>query len=333
MAKVRVGLIGCGGMAQTHAARFQSNRDRMELAYAVDVNREAAQAVADLSPGCRVETEWRRIINEVDAAFLVLPHHLHLPASLDFLNAGKHVLVEKPLGRTEAECLQMIEAAERNQRVLMVGYIMRYHPLVLKLKEIVDAKIYGEAFNFSIWTEQYTHFPEGHWTTSKELMRSGQFVSHGCHYIDILLWFLGKPIRGMHLGTRKGTPWMEGEGTSNCIIEFEEGVTAYHYGTWGSKRQNSHYLFQIDCTGAVLQLRFGENRLVAMTPQGEHVCFEYSGEKATYHEVSHFLDCVETGRKPFTDAVSSLQGLRVIWKMYEAERTHTLADLCGMGLH
>ena len=160
MSKTRVGIIGCGGMARSHASRFSMISDQVEITATVDVARARASGgrpVARRGDGFRGLPE---ILDKVDAVLLVLPHHLHHPVTLECLAAGKHVLVEKPMANSEQECLEMIEAAKRADRVLMVAYCMRFHPLVVKMKELIDAKTYGDVFQLSIWTEQLTRYPE-----------------------------------------------------------------------------------------------------------------------------------------------------------------------------
>jgi predicted dehydrogenase len=238
----------------------------------------------------------------------------------------------------------MIEAAKRNQRVLMVAYCMRFHPLVVKMKELLDRKAYGEVFQLSIWTEQLTKYPPDHWASSAKTLGGGQLFSHGCHYIDLLLWMLGKPVWGTHFGTNTGTPWMEKEGTSNVTIEFEGGIMGYHMGTWGARGTRLKYSFHAHCTDGMLEAAFGQGQLILHSKsakhdpskpaaaQNEEVLLEAPHAKPTEVEMAHFIDCIHTGRKPLTDAVGSLEGLQVIWKLYEAEEKRQLADLRGMGL-
>lgn len=345
MSKTRVGIIGCGGMARSHASRFSMILDQVEITATVDVVRERAQAVADLLPGeVTVSEDYREILDKVDAVLLVLPHHLHHPVTLECLAAGKHVLVEKPMANSEQECLEMIEAAKRADRVLMVAYCMRFHPLVVKMKELIDAKTYGDVFQLSIWTEQLTRYPEDHWASSAKTLGGGQLFSHGCHYIDLLLWMLGKPVWGTHFGTNTGTPWMEREGTSNVTIEFEGGVMGYHMGTWGARGSRLKYSFHAHCTEGMIEADISHGRLIAHSKsvihdpanhdaaQAEEVLLEIPHAKPTEVEMAHFIECIRTGKKPLTDPVSSLEGLQVIWKLYEAEEKKTLADLRGMGL-
>jgi predicted dehydrogenase len=280
----------------------------------------------------------------VDAVLLVLPHHLHHPVTLECLKAGKHVLVEKPMANSEKECLEMIEAAKRYQRVLMTAYCMRFHPLVVKMKELIDKKVYGDVFQFSIWTEQLTKYAPDHWASSAKTLGGGQLFSHGCHYIDLLLWFLGKPLWGTHFGTNFGTPWMEREGTSNVTIEFEGGVMGYHMGTWGARGSRLKYSFHAHCTEGMIEAAISEGKLIAHSKtvkhdpgnwnaeQAQEVLMDVKHAKPTEVEMAHFVECIRTGKAPLTDPVGSLEGLQVIWKLYEAEEKRQLADLRDLGL-
>jgi predicted dehydrogenase len=248
------------------------------------------------------------------------------------------------MANCEQECREMIRTARDRDRVLMVAYCMRFHPLVLKMKELIDSKEYGEVFQMSIWTEQYTRYAPDHWASSAKTLGGGQLFSHGCHYIDLLLWFLGKPVSGTHFGTNTGTPWMEREGTSNVVIEFEGGVMGYHMGTWGARGTRLRYSFHAHCTGGMIEAAITEGKLIVHSradkhdpskikaQQTEEVILDVKHAKPTEVEMSHFIDCIHTGKKPLTDPVGSLEGLQVIWKLYEAEEQRKLADLRGMGL-
>lgn len=343
--KLRIGIVGCGGMAKAHAGRFEKILDQVQVTTTVDVDRERAQAVADhLGGDVKVLTDYREALDHVDAMLLVLPHHLHHEATIECLNAGKHVLLEKPMANTEAQCLEMIAAAERNDRVLMIAYCMRFHPLVTRFQELLEKKTYGEVFQVSIWTEQLTRRDPGNWMCRADQVGGGQLFSHGCHYIDIMLSILGRPTWGSHIGTNLGTPWMEREGTSNVSIAFENGALGYHFGTWGARGTRLRYSFHAHCEAGMLEADISDGKLIfhggadkhvpgqAKASQKETLLFEAKHAKPTEEEMSHFVDCVRNGTKPLTDPASSLEGLRVIWKLYEAEDNHQLADLRDVGV-
>ncbi len=344
--KHKIALIGCGGMAKAHAGRFEELQDRLEVTAVVDIDIERAKAVAELLPNDPVvSTDHRDAFPVCDAALLVLPHHLHCEYTLSFLNAGKHVLAEKPLGNSEDECRQMIEAARRNNRTLMVAYCMRFHPLVIKMKELIHCEAYGKTFQLSIWTEQHTERDPSNWMCRANMVGGGQLFSHGCHYIDLMLWMMGRPVIGSHIGTNLGTPWMEREGTSNVSIMFENGACGYHFGTWGARGTKLGYAFHAHCEEGMLEIDYAKGQLLLHSKLEKHIPGETEGggrtkvlleapaAKSTTIEMAHFLDCIENGTVPLTDAESSLEGLKVIWELYKAEDRKQLADLNGIIKH
>ena len=332
MTNTRLGLIGCGGMGEQHTSRFARLGDRMTVAAAAEIDPQRQAVVARYLPQAKLVRDYHELLDDVDAVLIALPHHLHHQTTLDCLAAGKHVLLEKPMANSEQQCLELIAAEKRSGRTLMIAYCMRFHPLVTRMQQLLTDKKYGECFQVSIWTEQYTDAPTGHWFRSAEKLGGGQFFSHGCHYIDILLWFLGRPQRGVHMGTNFCTPWMEREGTSNAIIEFEGGRLGYHFGTWGARGTRLRYSFHAHCEQGMLEAAISDERLYFHHETDVETLMTCENVKHTDIELAHFLDCVETGRKPFTSAEDSLQGLRVIWRLYEAEENRTVADLRGLGL-
>lgn len=334
MSKVKLALIGCGGISKTHVSRFDKSLDRLDVVGAVDTRIEKARGVADIIPGCKAATNYRDILDDVDAVLLALPHHLHRDIAVDCLEAGKHVLVEKPLANTRRECEDMISAAAASSKVLMVAYCMRFHPFLTKIKELLDEGTYGEVFQVSIWTEQHTCFKKGDpntfglWASDARKLGGGQLFSHGCHYIDLLLWYLGKPVSGFHMGSNKCTEWMEMEGTSNVTLMFENGAMGYHFGTWGAKGSRLGYSFHLHCRDAMIEADISNGKLYVH--KGRRDCellMENPHVKPMEQEMAHFLDCIETGQTPITNAAESLKGLDVIWRLYDAERKGVIADL------
>ena len=333
MARVKLALIGCGGMSATHLRRFHLLSDRLRLVAAVDVDETKAHQVQEHLPGVMVATDYRSVLDQVDAVLIVLPHHLHHAVAKHCLEAGKHVLLEKPMANSEAECLDLIASAARHDRILMIAYCMRFHPVVAAMKNELDQKSFGEVFQVSIWTEQMTRYPPGHWGHRAATLGGGQLFSHGCHYIDILLWYLGEPVSGTHLGTNTGTPWMEREGTSNVTMRFAGNRLGYHFGTWGARGTRLRYAIHAHCSEGMIEADITRHRLLAHVGGERKLLMESeAGGKHTENEMAHFIDCIDRRQTPLTDGTASLQSLRVIWKLYEAEQRGVVADLRGLGL-
>jgi len=335
---IRLGMIGCGNMGGAHRRALQQLAGRATVTAAVDLIEDRARATARELGASVVATDYRQALDHMDAAIVALPHHLHHAVGMDLLQSGKHVLMEKPLANSEGQCLDLIAAARRHNLTLMVAYCMRFHPLLQEMEALIKSKQYGETFQLSIWTEQHTQGEPGSWMHRVETLGGGQLFSHGCHYIDILLAWMGEPVEGTHMGTNLGTPWMEAEGTSNVAIKFANGALGYHFGTWGARGTRLRYSFHAHCEQAMLEAQVSEGRLIlhrgaAEDAAGrEQLLLQTEPGKHVERELAHFVDCVETGATPRTDGPHSLQSLRVIWRLYEAEKQGIVADLRGLGM-
>ncbi len=331
MEKLKLAILGCGGMASSHQRSFSALEDVIEVTGCCDIVPERAKTLAEALGAAHYSTEYHDLLPYCDAVLIVLPHHRHHPVGMECLRAGKHVLCEKPLCNTEAECVELTEFAKRQGLTLMTAYPVRYLPIYNYLKRCIDDKRYGEVFNISIWTEQLTMTNE--WSRTAAMLGGGQLFSHGCHYIDVLLWYLGEPVKGAHIGTKKCTPWMDREGTSNVALEFADGTLAYHFGTWGAKGSHHRYCVQAHFEECMIELNVSDG-LVYEYRWGEEpkLLAQYEVGKNTNFEIRHFADCVRTGQEPETDGFDSLQGLRVIWRLYEAEQNGVVADLRGLSI-
>ena len=338
MKKIRLGLIGCGGMMKTHANAVDACTEALSITAVCDIIRERAEEVATVLDNPYITTDYRQMLDHVDAVLIALPHDLHFECGMFFANHQKHVLMEKPLCNSEEECLRLIETCEKNGVTLMCAYPVRYWPGIVKLKELIDSGEYGKVIMMSVWTEQLTRYDDYHWAHTARL-GGGQLFSHGCHYIDLLLWFLGQPVSGTHTGTNTGTEWLLREGTSAVTMKFENGAVAYHGATWGARGTRLGYDFQIQTEKGLLDYEHGKGTITYYSRSDVHTPGEAprntveviwdqgDGRKATQHEINHFVDCVLNGKTPLTSGPSALRSLRVIWRLYEAERTGTVADL------
>lgn len=149
---IRMALIGCGNMGGSHRRALELLRGRARLMAAVDPDLNRAGAAAQ-TLGCdTVASEYSQVLDDIDAAIVAVPHHLHYPIGMDLLRAGKHVLMEKPMANTETQCLDLIRTAKDAGVTFMVAYCMRFHPLVVEMERLIKAKTYGEVFQLSIWT-------------------------------------------------------------------------------------------------------------------------------------------------------------------------------------
>lgn len=357
---IRMALVGCGTMAGAYLSGLRDLAPRIGFSAFIDIDVERARRASAQAPGVPgvtpvISDDHRHAIAAVDAVVIALPHDLHYAVAGDFLRAGKHVLLEKPLALNEAQCLDLIRTADASKRVLSVGYVMRHDPLWTRMGEYIRNAAFGHAFQVSIWTEQYTDTSRGAWIGDRRRLGGGQLFSHGCHYIDLLLHWMGNPVSGTHVGTNLGTPWMQMEGTSNVSIAFESGALGYHMGTWGARGSKLRYSVHAHCEEGMLELDHAAGTITlhrdasggdlpalkaalasGATAAGPNATVLYrssaDGGKATNAEVIELVDCIETGKPPSVGPRAALQSLRVIWRLYDAEQRGIVANLRGTGL-
>ena len=321
----RLGIIGCGEIIN-HYNGFSSPTLRsagLQITSLIDINLDHAKKVSKSIPSAIVSTTIdERVLSLTDAFLIAAPNHLHHHYGKICLEAGKHVLMEKPLAMTKAESDELI--------TLMVALCMRFHPLMKQFKNVLDEQRCGELFQLSIWTEQHTEFSQNQWHTQQQTSGGGQLFSHGCHYIDLLMWIMGDPVAGFFLGTNKGTPWMEKEGTTNVCLKFADNALGYYFGTWGARGTRNDDLMQAHGSNGMLEADFKKSTIKMYSKGNEQDIKQfytgYTKETTLFSEpieitdmyqdeVFHFVDCINKGLLPLTNASTALKSMEVIWRL------------------
>ena len=185
-----VAIVGCGLIGQKRARTL----GKTALVACADVQRDRAEALAGTAAGASATENWRSAIDRPDVGIvLVSTTNDSLAEVTRFaLEAGKHVLVEKPAGRTPAEIDPLIEAASRNKRLARVGFNHRYHPALRKARELVASRAIGDLM---FVRGRYGHGGrlgyDKEWRADPAIAGGGELIDQGVHLIDLARWFLG----------------------------------------------------------------------------------------------------------------------------------------------
>jgi predicted dehydrogenase len=328
MAVHRVGLIGCGWVAPFHVAGLSKLDSRVRVVWAADPDKERARRIAEQA-GASALTDYRDGLRDIDCAFVLVPHHLHLPITLHCLNAGCHVLLEKPMARTVEEADEMIAAAERSKKTLMIAYPHRYRRSMQFFKRTVLSGDYGKLFMLDGLMDESLHNYTLGWIAKKDTLGGGVFFSASPHMLDVMLWIAG-PVRTISMAGTHGAANMEGEDTAVSVMKFENGVVGVTRHTWASPKSRVWYTMHAFCQKAHVILtttplgdlvREGSQcpwstRIVALSENKEEVLFE-SGEGLDFlPEIEHFFGCLDTGRKPETDGETGREIIRLVQDAY-----------------
>ncbi len=146
---IPVAVIGAGSFGKNHV-RVVTENPRAQLKYVVDADLARAREFAP--PGCAVAADYRDVIGHVDAAIIAVPTVAHAGVGCGLLNAGIDVMVEKPIAPTLAEADLLVEATERNGRILQVGHLERFNPAVIALERAATLPLFFEVHRMSVFT-------------------------------------------------------------------------------------------------------------------------------------------------------------------------------------
>lgn len=224
---LRVGVIGCG-MGAAHMKGVKANPHAV-LTAICDNHAGRLQETAEQMNVTNTYLDYRDMIarDDLDAVIIASPDQLHREMIVNTLNAGKHILCEKPLALTREDCEAIVKAVNASDRKFMVGQICRYTPGFKKAKEIIDSGAIGElTFIESEYAHDYTHVfttRDGSWRLDP--VRNG-VVGGGCHAVDLLRWIAGtNPEEVTAYATHKTfADLVPYDDTTIAILKFPDGV-------------------------------------------------------------------------------------------------------------
>jgi predicted dehydrogenase len=196
MAKLRIGIIGSGGIAQgCHMRGYASIPDLCEMVATCDVVESVAKEAAEKFNISHTYTDYHEMIakENLDAVSVATPNKYHKEPTIAALNAGLHVLCEKPLGMTGEECREMCAAARDNKRILQVGLQSRFTGSAKWLKAYIDDGGLGDVYFSRAWALRRRGVPGWGVFIDKEKQGGGPLIDIGVHILDLTLFFMGYP--------------------------------------------------------------------------------------------------------------------------------------------
>ncbi|MDO8588071.1 MAG: Gfo/Idh/MocA family oxidoreductase [Armatimonadota bacterium] len=195
MPKLKLGFIGTGSICQEcHLPHYAAMPD-VEIYAICDIKPDVAKAVAEQYGVKRVFTDYNEMLrlDEVDVVDVCTPNDVHSPAGVAALDAGKHVLVEKPVARTAAEAQALVDAARTSGKKLQVAHCIRFQPGNQALKSFVEAGEMGDIYYARAQAIRRRGIPAWGVFIDKEKQGGGPLVDIGVHALDTTLWLMGFP--------------------------------------------------------------------------------------------------------------------------------------------
>jgi predicted dehydrogenase len=297
------------------------------------------EAVADLSEKARSAAKKSGVKNvyekyedllkddKIDGVIIGLPNFLHQEAAVKSAEAGKHILLEKPLARNVEEGEKILSAVKKNGVKLMIGFNMRFNPVLSRIHDQIANGFYGEvqiaeATNisggpFSPRSDSIGPVRVPSWWLDKELVGGGALLDLGSHVIDLLIWYFGEVDSvSSYL---KYVFRTDLEDAATCILKFKNGTVGTVKVGWFSKG----YIESLQVCGTA------KNTLVQLAPNSTSSIlwkgivgkFGLTKNSPRYLELQHFVSCLQKDEQPQPSGEEGLRSLQAISSAYRNAQT------------
>lgn len=339
MEKINFGLIGCGRVAPRHAQSFGELAGARLVAVADVLESRAAHFAKDYQ--CEMLTDYRRLLDrrDVDVVSICTPSGMHAQMAIDAMQAGKHVIVEKPMALSLQDADRMIATAKSTGFKLCVVLQNRYNPPMQDLRRVVDEGMLGRLLlgNATVrWYRPQEYYEDGwHGTWA---MDGGALMNQSIHHIDALQWFMGD-VESVFAYTATLAHKMEAEDAGVIVLRFKNGALGTVEGstlTFPENLEGSVAIFgergSVKIGGTAL------NRKAIWKIEGE---IEHERELLTRDQVdppsvygfSHtaviadMIASLRENRAPRTDGIAARKSVALVLAMYESARTEKPVDM------
>lgn len=301
---IRWGLIGCGDIARKRVAPALRDHPQAELVSVSRARFDRAEQFAKEFGARRWYAKWKDVIadDEIDVVYIATPVHLHAAQTIAAARAGKHVLCEKPMAMSVAECDQMIAACSENNVRLGVAYYRHFYPVIDRTKDVLASGELGTPILAQVKAFEWFDPPASHprsWLLDAKLSGGGPMFDFGCHRIEVLINLFDrvkrvKSLVGNLLFDR------EVEDTATAIFEFENGpqaIVSVTHAAW--EPQDTLEIF--GSQGSIHVPVLNEGTIRISTNDNERT--EMHPPHANLHLplIDDFVDAVLNDREPHVD--------------------------------
>ena len=331
---MKIAFAGTGYINKVHAQAAQNSG--LELAAVVNHNKDSMVEFGKKFGIARQYESVDAMLKDgsVDALVVSTPNYLHASQTIAALNAGVHVMVEKPMAMNANEAEQMNSAANNSGAMLMVAHCWRFDPDVLWLKE--QSKKLGKIIRTK-GIGVHTHWGPSGWFTKKEFAGGGAMADMGIHALDTARFLLGdpKPISvyakiGIHYGN------YDVDDTGVIIVEWDNGATSYIESGWWQPHADgpeaATQLYGIEGFGSLFPTRVEvvnrkEEKLDVVESGFEFPRKEHCPQSLYDDQLKYFVECIQKNQTPVPGGMEGLMNMKVVDAAYESSRTGRVVEV------
>lgn len=297
-------VVGAGSIGQRHLKNLKTLG--VQELIACDPDGQRLKAVAELHVTGFADFAESLSVGEPDLVFICTPPVFHVAQAIEALKMGAHVFIEKPLSDRLEKVDYLIEEASRRNRVVQVGYNLRFNPGIKRLKQLIDDSVIGKVLWARLEVGQY--LPD--WRPSQDYRENysarrdlgGGIVLDASHEIDYAIWLLGKPLKVACMAAKVSQLEVDVEDCATLLLRFETGVQADIHLDFVQRSYTR-------CCKVVGELGTIEwdysNREIKVFDSATGLCetrtYDFEANDTYVAELEHFLDCIDNNRNPMVD--------------------------------
>lgn len=346
MKRIKIGIIGVGNIAETHIAAYLKN-PKVELYAFCDINRDRLTGMGEKYGITRLFTDKDEMLklSEIDAVSICTWNSEHAPCTIAALNAGKHVLCEKPMATNVEDAVAMKEAAERNGKLLMIGFVRRFGNDCEIVKDFHSIDYLGEIYYAKASYLRRNGNPGG-WFGDKSRSAGGPLIDLGVHVIDFTRYVMGNPKPVSVYGAtfqklydrsnlKTGKEYNATSKTNCDICDVEDLATALiRYDNGAVMSIEASFSLNIKKNQGKIEF-FGTKGGAKLEPELE-MYTEVNGYMADVslnaktaldfnglfeNEINHYIDCIVNGAECISPAEDGIEIMKILMAIYESAET------------
>ncbi|MCU1438378.1 MAG: oxidoreductase [Naasia sp.] len=331
--RIRVGLIGAGGIAGAHVKGYLANPDTTLLVAVADPAEANAKRRAELA-GAATYTGYTAMLAEadIDAVDICLPHHLHKDAIVAAARAGKHILCEKPLCLSEEEATEVRAAVSAAGVTLMCAHNQLFSPPVAKALELIRTGVLGRVYEVRTTDSFFNDFDPTTmgWRASAATSGGGELIDTGYHPTYLLLQLAGGvPVEVTAMLSTHRLTFMEGEDSAQILVRFDNGVLGSLVTSWAYAPSTNTERFSV--VGELGSLHSDGKNLSYALRSGEQATLAFPAVDEFAAEIGHFARSLLDGTRPLHTEKEGIEVLGIILAAYRSARTRSNAEVRGAG--
>lgn len=317
---VRIGIIGCGGIAGQHIAAYKSCED-VEVASGADVDLQ--RAVNAVGPD-HAYTSFHEMLSKepLDAVSVCTPPRFHKDAVIACLDAGLHVLCEKPLGINAADASEMVDRARSSGKLLLTAFCHRFHEPVVKALQIIRS---GSIGRVTMFRNRFGGMADmtGVWFSNPEISGGGTIPDTSIHSIDLFRYLVGEPIK-VAAAIARADQRYKVEDCSLVLLQTRDGAIGSLEASWTSPG-SANVIEVYGTDGAIVIDYFASGLRWFSAADGAWHEEKCDGPDRFTVQARHFVDCMRNGTKPIVDGADGLRANEIV----DAAFAFTRASECG----